>query len=188
MIEIQYPSNTLLIDLYTGNLSSECGHLGTIEDLKTLQSLVKQYLPTNGVHVFYDEDHLKFIYKNGKPNPLTVFNFFGNKDPVPLIDYVKEIYRASKPTEFKKNIGDIFNLNLTECGACGYSWEITYDKDKLDMIGSNEECPPPPAVGGACKKKLTFKVIKRGCAKIIGYYYRPWEPKGFPSSWIINVP
>jgi len=81
---------------------------------------------------------------------------------------------------YNVEVGDTFQVKLTECGSCGYSWQWV-NKSRMDNVDSIrtsyvDVAHPKGYVGYAEIYCITFKGLKAGTDTVKLVYGRSWEP------------
>ena len=88
-------------------------------------------------------------------------------------------------------VGDTFQVKLTECGSCGYSWQWVNKSqvDNVDSIRTSyvDVAHPEGYVGYSQFFGITFKGIKAGTDTVKLVYGRSWERFGQKDTAFIIV-
>ena len=68
-----------------------------------------------------------------------------------------------------------FSIELDSNPSTGYSWEVDFDGDYLDLVGNMYLPDDTELIGSGGKERFTFKAKKQGEAMIYASYLRSWE-------------
>lgn len=97
-----------------------------------------------------------------------------------LLLYAGMSYAKSDTTMYYNiAVGDTFQVKLTECGSCGYSWQWV-NKSRVDNVDSIRTsyvgvAHPEGYVGYSQIFGITFEGIKAGTDTVKLVYGRSWE-------------
>ncbi|MCG2685983.1 protease inhibitor I42 family protein [Candidatus Parcubacteria bacterium] len=73
-------------------------------------------------------------------------------------------------------VGEEFTIRLEANATTGYSWEVTYDEEYLELTDQDYETEASPEIVGAGGRAVfTFQALTVGETEITFSYSRPWE-------------
>lgn len=83
---------------------------------------------------------------------------------------------ADSGSSVSVNSGDTIILELEENPTTGYLWKVeALDSHILELTGENYEAAGSGGIGGAGKRKLTFRANSAGISPLRLKCVRPWD-------------
>jgi len=79
--------------------------------------------------------------------------------------------------------GENFTISLGSNPSTGYSWQLAKPLDEkiVRLVSSEYTSSQTKLVGAGGKENWTFLALKKGAAKIVLKYARPWEKDKLPA-------
>jgi predicted secreted protein len=71
-------------------------------------------------------------------------------------------------------VGETFVISLPSVPATGYTWEVGYDKSRLELVRANDLKRLGGGVGAGGEEEFEFRAVAPGPAVVELQYRRPW--------------
>ena len=80
-------------------------------------------------------------------------------------------------------VGEEFAVTLEANPTTGYRWRLAepFDRDALELVGSEFERPETDLFGAGGEEVWTFRAKRQGRAVVRLEYVRPWEGEASPA-------
>jgi predicted secreted protein len=72
-------------------------------------------------------------------------------------------------------VGETFVIALPSVPATGYTWEVAYDTNRLELVRANDLKGLGPGVGAGGEEEFEFRARAPGPAVVQLQYRRLWE-------------